>query len=278
MPLGALRHIRKLRGGAQAHLIECSDGHFYVVKYANNPQHRRILVNEWIASALLRHLQIPAPDTAIVELDGKFIEQHPECRMQLGSREILPEPGWHFGSRYPGHPERLATYDFVPDQLLKQVHNLTDFLGALVFDKWTGNADSRQSVFFRAQINEWLPAAEAHPRKLGFVALMIDHGYVFNGPHWELINSPVQGLYTRKSVYNAVRSVENFQPWLDRVENFPDFVLDGALKTLPPQWLDGDDSDLERVLLQLLKRRKRIRDLLADARLAKVNPFANWPL
>jgi hypothetical protein len=31
----AVQHIRRMRGGAQAHLMRCSDGHFYVVKFRN---------------------------------------------------------------------------------------------------------------------------------------------------------------------------------------------------------------------------------------------------
>ena len=62
------------------------------------------------------------------------------------------EPGWHFGSRYPGDPARTAVYDFLPDALLRQVANLEDFRAILVFDKWVGNADGRQSVFYRALV------------------------------------------------------------------------------------------------------------------------------
>lgn len=277
MPVRARRHVRKMRGGAQAHLLECADGNFYVVKYLSNPQHRRILPNEWIASVILKYLQIAAPETAIIDIPAGFSEEFPEASMQLGTRVVPPEPGWHFGSRFPGDPARMATYDYMPDQLLSQTHNLSDFLGALAFDKWAGNADSRQSVFFRAQISEWLPAAEAHPRKMGFVALMIDHGYIFNGPHWEFINSPVQGLYTRKLVYNGVRSLEQFQPWLDRITHFPEEVLDEALRQIPPAWIAGEEEQLEKILETLLRRRKRVADFIADARLAKVNPFANWP-
>jgi len=277
MPIRARRHLRKLRGGAQSHLIECDDGGFYAVKYASNPQHRRILPNEWIASVLLRYLQISNPATAIIELTEDFIREHPQAATQLGTKEIAPEPGWHFGSRFPGDPNRMATYDFVPDQLLSQVHNLRDFLGALAFDKWMGNADGRQAVFFRAQISEWMPEAEAHPRKMGFVALMIDHGYVFNGPHWEFIDSPVQGLYSRKLVYNSVRSIGDFQPWLERIVHFPESVIDEAWRQIPPQWIAGDEEHLEKLLDKLLRRRKRVPDLIADARLAKTNPFANWP-
>ena len=49
MPVQAVRSIRKMRGGAQAHLLLADNGRYYVVKFKNNPQHRRILVNEWIA-------------------------------------------------------------------------------------------------------------------------------------------------------------------------------------------------------------------------------------
>ena len=54
MPVEAVRLLRKMRGGAQSHLIECADGHAYVVKFTNNPQHRRVLPNEWIAGEFLR--------------------------------------------------------------------------------------------------------------------------------------------------------------------------------------------------------------------------------
>src|ERR1700684_982208 len=107
MLVQATRLIRKMRGGAQAHLLECDDGHFYVVKFRNNPQHRRILVNEWIASVFLNYLQISAPPAAIVNLSAEFLAAHPDIYIQLGSRRHAVEPGWHFGSRYPGDPAKV---------------------------------------------------------------------------------------------------------------------------------------------------------------------------
>jgi len=41
--LRALEQIRRMRGGAQSHLMRCSDNYYYVVKFQNNPRHRRIL-------------------------------------------------------------------------------------------------------------------------------------------------------------------------------------------------------------------------------------------
>jgi hypothetical protein len=46
MYVEAIRMIRKMRGGTQAHLFECKDRYSCVVKFQNNPQHRRMLINE----------------------------------------------------------------------------------------------------------------------------------------------------------------------------------------------------------------------------------------
>ena len=83
MPVDARRLIRKMRGGAQAHLIEAADGHAYVVKFANNPQHRRILVNEWIAAVFLKYLGIATPEATIVQVTAEFLEQNPGVRFHF---------------------------------------------------------------------------------------------------------------------------------------------------------------------------------------------------
>ena len=276
MPIHATRLIRKMRGGAQAHLFECSDGNFYVVKFRNNPQHRRILVNEWIASVFLRYLHISTPATAIVQLSAEFLEQNPDVHIQLGTRHLPVEPGWHFGSRYPGNPAKVMVYDFIPDLLLEKVVNRNEFLGVLAFDKWTGNADARQSVFFRARLLEGLQPPARQPIQTGFVAQMLDHGYTFNGPHWTFPDSPLQGLYFRPLVYRKVKSFEDFQPWLDRIVHFPEEVVDQAQKQLPPEWLSGDEPELDGLLVKLMARRRHIPDLIRDSRHGRVDPFPEW--
>ena len=237
MPIDARRFVRKMRGGAQSHLLEASDGHFYVVKFLNNPQHRRILINEWIASAFLGFLGISTPQTAMIRLSASFLEDYPGVHLQFGSERRSVVPGWHFGSRFPGDPARNVVYDFLPDTLLDQVENLSEFLGILAFDKWMGNADSRQAIFFRARLKEYLPGSPANPLRLGFVAQMVDNGYVFEGPQWRLMESPIQGMYFRPSVYRSVRGLKEFNPWIERIRNFPEEVVDEAVRQIPSVWL-----------------------------------------
>lgn len=276
MPVQATRLIRKMRGGAQAHLLECDDGHFYVVKFRNNPQHRRILINEWIATVFLNYLQISTPPAAIVSLSRGFLEANPEIHIQLGSRHQAVEPGWHFGSRYPGDPGKIMVYDFLPDTLLDKVVNAGEFPGVLAFDKWMSNADARQSIFFRARLHQWGPTTSGPGPRAGFVANMMDHGYVFDGPHWSFSDSALQGLYFRPSVYQSVRGWEDFQPWLDRILYFPDEIVDAALKQIPPEWLAEDRDALQAILERLMSRRRRVPDLISDSRRGRLNPFPEW--
>ena len=282
MPLTAVRHVRKMRGGAQAHLLEADDGHWYVVKFRNNPQHRRILVNELLASTLLGYLQIATPETSLIRLSPEFLAANPEIHLTLGTRRIAVEAGWHFGSRYPGDPSRVAVYDFLPDALLSQVVNLEDFRAILVFDKWVGNADGRQSVFYRAKIRREdarpeeagrTPTRAARP---GFVARMIDHGFAFDGPQWDFPDSPLHGLYGRRLVYETVRSLDDFYPWLEQVMHFPEEVMDRAWRSIPADWIVGDEDALEQMLERLYERCGRLPDLIAACRATRGNPFPNW--
>jgi hypothetical protein len=271
MPLTARRYVRKMRGGAQSHLLEADDDNYYIVKFQNNPQHRRILVNELVSAEFLKYLQISAAPAALIRITPEFLSENPDIYIHLGSQRIPVEPGWHFGSRHPGNPDTTAVYDFVPDALLGRVTNLDDFLRVLVFDKWMGNADGRQCVFFRAEVEEF------HGQKsLGFVAVMIDHGFVFNGPNWDFTDSPLLGLYPRKLVYEQVRSLEDFEPSLEQVVHFPEEVVDQACRQIPPEWVEGEEDQFEQLLETLMERRKRVPELISESRKARLNPFPNW--
>jgi hypothetical protein len=263
-----------MRGGAQSHLLQADDGCFYVVKFRNNPQHRRVLVNELLSSVLLDYLQIAAPPTALIQVSADFLLANPEIHLNLGTRQLPVEPGWHFGSQYPGDPSRVAIYDFLPDALLGQVANLADFRAILVFDKWVGNADGRQSIFYRAMVRQGEEArSSARP---GFVARMIDHGFAFNGPHWDFPDSALQGLYARRLVYDSVHSLADFEPWLEQVIHFPEEVIDQAWKRIPADWIDGEEDALAELLERLFDRRTRLPELIEACRGARMNPFTGW--
>jgi hypothetical protein len=262
-----------MRGGAQAHLIEADDGDFYVVKFSNNPQHRRVLVNDAIGSVLLHHLGVSAPEPVLVSVTSEFLHENPDVSL-LGRHGRIPvQPGQHFGSRYPGHPDRLAVFDLLPEVLLRSVDNIGQFLGVLVFDKWVANTDRRQAVFFRQPHG----SGESRPgQDTPLHALMIDHGFIFNGPFWDFSAGPLHGLFPSAHAYGAVRSLFDFEPWLEKVGHFPEVVIAQLGTSIPAEWIGGDEPGLGRLLETLVRRRGRVPDLIEDCVLAKPSAFPNW--
>ena len=122
----------------------------------------------------------------------------------------------------------MALHDFLPDEKLREVDNLHDFAGMLVFDKWTCNTNGRQTVFFEAPRSMRgrppgpAPAriAEGGSAAAGpaYHTVMIDQGFCFNAGEWNFPDAPLRGLYARNRVYEGVIGMESFAPWLERLE------------------------------------------------------------
>jgi hypothetical protein len=273
--LRAVEQIRRMRGGAQSHLMRCSDGHYYVVKFQNNPQHLRILANELLGTKLAARLGLPTTPVAIVDVPEDLIRLTPELCIELPRARIPCRSGLQFASRYPGDPRRLTLHDFLPDEQLRAVENLHDFAGMLVFDKWTCNTNGRQTLFFqetRERTERELPG-EGSPYR----TLMIDQGFCFNAGEWNYPDAPLRGLYARNRVYEGVTGMESFHPWIERLETrITEKVLDEVSREIPPAWYADDYDALLRLLEQLDRRRKRVRELILEAKTSNRHPFPNW--
>jgi hypothetical protein len=254
-----------MRGGAQSQLMRCEDGGYYVVKFQNNPQGPRILANELLGTRLAARMGLPTPSAAVIDVRESLIEQTEDLVIQLGRGRKRCSAGLQFGSRYPDSPAEIVVYDFLPDEQLREVANLADFCGMLVFDKWTCNTNGRQAVFFR-------PPGESRYR-----ASMIDQGFCFNAGEWNFPDAPLRGLYARHRVYESVRGIESFEPWLARIEGKMDeAVFDEIYKEIPGEWYAFETEALERMLEQLLRRRKLTRELVFSAWKSTAQPFPNW--
>jgi|SRR5579872_6084157 len=276
----ALEQIRRMRGGAQSHLMRCSDGYYYVVKFQNNPQHRRVLVNELLGTNLARRMGLPTAPVGIVEVSEQLIRLTPDLAMELPRQRVPCQAGLQFGSRYPGDPRRLTVHDFLPDEQLRNVTNLHDFAGMLVFDKWTCNTNGRQTLFFQKKQEEEREAASPHARESAgapYNTLMIDQGFCFNAGEWNFPDAPLRGLYARNRVYEGVTGMESFAPWLDRLEKqVTERTMDEIGEQIPPSWYEDDYDAVSRLLEQLLRRRSRVPDLIMEAKKSNRQPFPNW--
>jgi hypothetical protein len=260
----AVQQIRRMRGGAQGQLMLGADGHIYVVKFQNNPQHRRVLANEFLASRLALAAGLTVPHVELVEVSPWLIENTPGLEIDLGRTRERCHAGLQFGSRFAGGTMPGQVLDYLPEEQLTEVKNLGEFAGILALDKWTANANGRQAVFARRQ------------RERRYSAVFIDFGYCFHAGAWRFEDAPLRGVYYRNTVYQEVRAWNAFEPWLTRMETMAEETVWSAAGEVPPEWYGGDLAEMEALVEKLLARRSRIRELIDDFRRSDRDPFPLW--
>ena len=260
MAVLAVQQIRAMRGGAQSHLMLGSDENLWVVKFQNNPQHTRVLANEYLATRLAAKVGLTVPASDVVEVTEWLIANTPELLVQLpGGRERC-RAGLHFGSRFVGGLMPGQVVDTLPEAQLAEVKNLREFAGMLVMDKWTSNVNGRQAVFGK------------RPRERRYTATFIDQGYCFNAGEWKLIDQPLRGVFRSNLVYERVTGWESFEPWLGRVEQMEPGTIWSVAESIPPEWYGGDTAELETLVEALMARRGE--GARADRGISQVGPDA----
>lgn len=258
----ANEYIRPMRGGSQAQLLSDDNGGQWVVKFLNNPQHPRVLANEWIASSLARAIGLTVPEFDIMDVSADVIARNSGMVFRCGGRLEKPVAGPAFASRVPTADPEDPLYDYLPEANLESVHNLTEFAGVLAVDKWLCQCDGRQVVFCRPK-----PRAR-------MLAYFIDWGFVFNAGDWNFPDSPLRGVYSRNCAYQTVTGWDAFEPWLSRIERFSEAKLHAVMAAIPSEWASADE--LARLATAILARRAVVRDLIESVRLSARVPFENW--
>lgn len=251
------QHLRRMRGGAQAAMMKADDGRVYVCKFQNNPQGLRILANEWIASQIASWMGLEVPPCAILNLPAWVANHSEDLRYNFAGVPRSVQPGLCFGSEFVGYGA-AEVFDYLPEDLFGKVRNRDHFLGALVLDKWLGNADGRQAVYSRK------------PHGRSYTAHFIDHGYCFNAGEWTFPESPLRGVFARNEAYYCVTGWADFDYWIAAAAAVP---LD-ALTPPPEEWTDG--GDYAYLLEQIASRVKRIPNLIQQFKCSSRYPFPQW--
>jgi hypothetical protein len=261
----AVQAIRRMRGGAQSQLMLGAEGRLWVVKFQNNPQHLRVLANEMIATRLAEAVGLTVPETDVVDVSEWLIANSPGMHIEpVRGAPVRYTAGLQFGSQFIGGLMPGQVVDFLPEEQLDEIRNVVEFAGMLTIDKWTGNCNGRQAVFDRK------------PRERKYRATFIDQGFCFNAGEWTFPDSPLRGVYARNRVYARVTGWASFEPWLSRVEEMDPDTLWNIADVVPPEWYGGEMSTMERLLEQMLRRRSRVRELIASFRDSDREPFPMW--
>ena len=240
--------------------MRCSDGHFYVVKFQNNPQHIRVLANELLATRLAERIGLSVPQVRVVEVTEWLIRNTNELTIETGAMSRRCVDGLQFGARFVVDPFDGQVFDYLPEGALERVTNVREFAGMLCLDKWTCNTNGRQAVFSRKS------------RERNYRATFIDQGYCFNAGEWDFPDSPLRGVYARNCVYASVTGWESFEPALTKAEECDIVDLWRCAEPIPPEWYGYQHAALEQMVETLYQRRLLIRDLITAFRRSSRNP------
>ena len=260
----AIQQIRRMRGGAQSHLMLASDNNLYVVKFRNNPQHVRVLANELLATRLAEAVGLAVPPSEVIEVSDWLIQHTEELTIELRGGAQRCQPGLHYASRWVGGLMPGQTVDYLPQEQLLEVRNLGEFAGILALDKWTCNINGRQAVFQKGR------------RDRRYNAIFIDQGYCFHAGDWKFVDAHLGGVFAENTVYRGVSGWASFEPWLSRIENLAPETAWAIAEIIPPEWYGGDLSALELLIDRLLARRARVRELIVGFGETARRPFPNW--
>ena len=174
--------------------MRCADGHYYVVKFQNNPQHRRILVNELLGTRLAARLGLPTVPVAIIDVPEELIRLTPDLAMEHPRSRSLPA---RRAVRFS-----LSRRSPSPDA--------ARFSSRPAVARGGKSARLRRHAGFRQMDLQHQRAADAVPSarwirrddqpRAGYRTIMIDQGFCFSAGDWRFPDAPLRGLYARNRV------------------------------------------------------------------------------
>lgn len=240
--LSAVRFIRRMRGGTQPVLLQCDDGHYYVVKMTANPQGPNTLANEFLGSAVAGAAGLPVPKSSLIYLSDAFFDNNPELWFQTNSGTRRSTAGVHYGSRFIGELSGSnRPSDYISHSRVGQITNRTSFLGMYILDVWANHQDSRQAVLL------------SNANDLTKKAFFIDHGHMFGGPFGLFNERPGIACHLEISVYSRLWLPEVVAAWIARFQETIPSALASAISVVPPQWHNGNLGALEDLLRRRLQ-------------------------
>ena len=247
--------FRKMRGGSQSSLVGTSDGNFYVLKLANNPQGSNTLFNEAFGSILSHHLGLPVPEWRPIQVSSNFIATNQDLHFALPAGVRMPSAGLHFGSKFVIASKDDEVYEVVPERWMQRVQRPASFAGMLLLDIWAENVDRRQALFIERAANRALEV------------LFFDHGHMFRGPNGNKNLKNFHGcLYHHRNIYRRALESGATQDWLCRIEGLTETTLWSLVERMPGEWYSQPlaSDTIEFLMRNQQTLRQKVKDVVEE--------------
>lgn len=251
----AIQAVRQMKGESRSLLMEDTEHKLWVVKFQNNPQHRRVLVNDYLGSRIAQSIGLTVPSVETIFVAGWLEDQYRRSTTACDEEPLRRAVGGlQFASKYMGGLMPGQVVDSFPGSRMPRLRNGHEFAGIALFDLWLKNKDVRQMVFSRS--------ARERVYKVAF----IDQGHCFGGWQWQLGNvSPHELFIARGSTPVPVKQ-SDYEPWLAKMERFSESTLHDIAEEIPSEWYEADQCSLARLLSDVMARRQQVCQLFAQSR------------
>lgn len=253
-------HKRNKKSNKPFTVLVTEDQEFFVAKYQDNPQGKRVLANELVASGIARELNLPSPEGVILEITEEFIKAT-DLKTDSGAKVTA---GLHYGSS----DSEDAIYKKEAIDLIGDVSNKNKFPGIVLFDMLTinGDRDNAGNYFVK-------PLEDRN-----FTFHIIDHGHCFGTPNWDKKIDQKLGTWTPnylKPMAANIVGTNPFTEYIDRIKNIRDDFIDEIVDAIPSEW-DVPTDERTALSMFLKGQRDSIDTILYEKKVKDLFPNVKW--
>ena len=244
--------------------MRADDGHFYVVKFQNNPQHLRVLANELLATRLAESVGLPVPITEIVIVQEWLIKNTPELRVDLAGLSSHCKPGLQFGARYVCDPAEGQVFDYLPESMFAKVKNLAALPVCWWWiNGWETPTDGRPCSGRK-------PTSGNIPRRslTRAIASMPENGISRTRPCAAFMRATLS--------IRTFAAGNHLSPGSAAWRSMDPAVIHEIAGAVPPAWTGNDWGEMERLAAAIVERRSKVRELITAFRDSTRQPFPSW--
>lgn len=130
----AIRTSGEVNNGCTKPYYVACDEDTYVVKFKENPQGVRVLVNEYVCAEIAAIIELPLPSPALIRASEEFVRNsNQELSIHLGASITS---GIHFGTK-----KVKKAYPITTSDMLKSAKNINIIPDIILFDQLVCNKD-----------------------------------------------------------------------------------------------------------------------------------------
>ncbi|GGR68373.1 hypothetical protein GCM10008959_33120 [Deinococcus seoulensis] len=222
------------RGNSQPQKFLLSDQlGLCAVKFQQNPQGPRMLVNEWIGHGLAAQLGIRHAAYGLVDVPADALPHDGCIRItDDDGDEVRLLPGLHFYSQWLEPADDLKPEDLTLGSMMADIGMLA---GVAVLDAWLDQRD-------RKPLNPNILLVRRSGRSSLY---LMDMGMAFRSAIWGLGDlldprlpdaaAPLPYSMSPADLFRAVRPAD-FAPYLDAVSGMTEAIVQSVIDGLPREW------------------------------------------